>query len=112
MWVCFPWWVTSPPASIAATAVQPVVEDRRPLEVVRLVTEGGEVGVRRRAEADTEHGPPAAQMVERRHVLGDHLRPAAGERGDERSEAHALRGVGDGAEQHPRIMDRSGRHRP
>ena len=53
-------------------------------------TAAGSIGVGRVAQADPEHGPAAAQMVERDELLGQHMRSSARHRRDAGAEPDAL----------------------
>ena len=82
-----------------------LVGDRRARAVRRLVAEVGEVEVGRVAQADAQRHPAGAQVVEGDQVLGDHPRPAPGQRGDHRADPDARRLHRDRAEHHPRVVD-------
>lgn len=57
------------------------------------------------ADADPEHGATAAQVVERRDVVGQHVRPPSRDRRDVGTEQDPLRHRRRAGEHHPRVID-------
>src|SRR5438093_7598460 len=55
------------------------------------------------AQARAERDAAAAEVVERRDLMGQHVRPSPGDRGDRRAQAHALGRCCDRGQHRPRI---------
>lgn len=92
-----------------AEQIEPLVQLLGPHPGIVVLAERAELR-RNPAEAGAEDDAPAAEDVERRHRLGEHVWPAAGDRRDRRPDHQARRRRGDSRERDPRVGGRRTPH--